>query len=149
MEDYIRLSQSMAVYAREIFFTSAGLETTFTVCFVALKLTHTDIIFVSLDLLAELIRPSRGSSPQELSMVSKRISEVFSIHGYQLIGTLLDGLTGTFPYETLTVVTSLFRNIVDQWPSDFINWLGPLLQGLTITTCSDEMKSKFMNDSIK
>jgi transportin-3 len=140
----------MAKFAPGILFDSPGLDTAVACCLVALKLIHTDIIFSSLNFLTAILEPAKplqfqnGTATRFPNFI--RVNEVFVANGFQLMGSLLDGLLGNFPEESLSTVISLFRHVADQWPAEFAGWLPPLMQGLPGNLCTEQMKTKFVED---
>jgi len=148
--DFTQLSQAMLDFAPEALFSSPGLETAFLNCLVAMRLVHTDIIFAALDFLAVVLRPAKlpksSGSQGDQSSLSLRINEVFTAHGFQFLSHLLEGMLGNFHEETLSNVVFLFRCVAEEWPSQFAGWLPSLMETLPTNLCSEQLKSKFMND---
>jgi hypothetical protein len=142
--DFIQLSQAMIDYAPETLMSSPGLETAFLNCLVAMKLVHTDIIVSALDFLFVVLKLTRPQDHQ--SSYTLRVNEIFTVHGFQLLNQLLEGMLGNFHEESLSTVIALFRCIAEQWPSELSGWLPSLMDALPGNSCSQQLKSKFIAD---
>jgi len=145
IEDYLQLSQAMLDYSPQSFYASAGFETTILTCLVAMTMIHSDIVFASLDLIRTILSSDVFNDPRgSASPNSMRVREILTTLGFQLVGTLLTGLTGNFPEEAISVVTLIFQQTAILWPSEMLNWLPTVLISIPPSSCPQEAKSEFL-----
>jgi transportin-3 len=150
MEDYLRMSQQLLEHAPDILFPSPAFPVTFRATMGALTLIQSDIVFIALDFIRDVITHDSmelpAVPPPNAPMYAAAIKSVVEKEGLVLTGLLLTGLVGDFPSDSTSSVITIFRMIAKFWPSQLLAWLPPVLQQMPSATTPDQVKQAFLQE---
>ena len=140
----------------DIFFDPSVFPMVVRIAVVSLTVIHTDIIFVTLDLLRTVIThdsldPSIMNStsrnpPLKFATYATLIREVIITEGPQLTANLLAGLANDFPEESVSTVITIFRTLAILWPHELVSWLPQVLEQLPVAASYGPAKVKLLED---
>lgn len=135
-------------------FTSSAFPLAFRCAMAGLTVVHSDIIFATLDLFRNFLthdcmEPVTAATPPKFVAWSTAIRDAMGKEGFQLVGCILNGLVGDFPQDATATVVSIFRALVQCWPSQLVTWIPPVLEQLPVASVSNETKAVFLQEITK
>ncbi|KAI0814905.1 ARM repeat-containing protein [Irpex lacteus] len=149
LEDYLRVVQQLLDHAPDILFPSQAFPVAFRAALAGLTLIQSDIVFISLDLIRDIVTHESLESPPavpppKFPIYAAAIKAVVEKEGLDLTGLLLTGLVGDFPSDSASSIITIFRVLAKFWPSQLLAWLPTVLQQLPSTTTPDQVKQAFL-----
>lgn len=141
--------QQLLDHAPDILFPSQAFPVAFRAALAGLTLIQSDIVFISLDLIRDIVTHESLESPPavpppKFPIYAAAIKAVVEKEGLDLTGLLLTGLVGDFPSDSASSIITIFRVLAKFWPSQLLTWLPTVLQQLPSTTTPDQVKQAFL-----
>ena len=132
----------------DILFPSQAFPVAFRTAMAGLTLIQSDIVFVCLDLIRDILTHDSldppAVPPPKFPIYAAAIKSVVDKEGLDLTGLLLTGLVGDFPSDSASSVITIFRVLAKLWPSQLLAWLPTVLQQLPSNTTPDQVKQAFL-----
>jgi len=144
----------LEVMAPDIFFESSSFPHAFSAALAGFQVVQSDTIFSALELNQNImehnsLNPTSHQNAPKYSIYASAIKSTIEQEGFNLLGCLMAGLTGQFPEfpeDCTTPIISVFRSLVEFWPTQLLVWLPAVLEQLPPGTAPNEGKLQFLND---
>jgi transportin-3 len=158
LDDYAHMIYSLVSYTPDVLFPSPSFPFCFQILIQTLQLPSSDTIITTLDTIREIaahdslylnplttnpIDPSSGGADPTWAPI---IRQTVEHNGIPLVGSLLNGLTGSFHEDCEATTVTVLKLLAEIYPENFLLWVqSSITDAIPERIVNQTTKTDFMN----